>query len=572
MTFDPSQYAAPTTSGGSFDPSQYASGQSVDLHSLATQVPDSPSMVKSFFSNLGAGISGTAKALTSPIVGGAKEVAKDTSQAFQGGINQIKQGASQFGKGGDIVGPSLNVGAGVVNTALSPLTAPFKPVGNAINSVAGHIANNPNVQNFANSKAGQVTSQAMEPLANAGTIAQGVLLAEQTPKLIEQGANAVNAVGEAAKPGFEAVGKDISNAGAKVSDVVNQAKDLTAKTPEEVAAQSSKLAGKITQGKIEDLPQAQEALTSIDTKGIKNYQDLSSALSSKIKEVAKAQDAALNAKPEPIALEDLTSNGHNFVQDALKQLSDYYEKTNDITGMQKIEALTQKAENTGLSIKEVNDLARVHGSELNAYNANGELASGLTKQAAENTRQGLKATVNENMGEDYAKTHDPQLSSLINTRDLIDKVAEKANALGQKIQQRGLLGKIGYYTGKAIDLATGGALKNFINYFIPRGEGLKTLNPLDLESQLQKNLQMLQKLSTAKLSDADFTTRLNKLVDSVRPNVGLSIEDTSAKTAQAGDTLARLKTQRAKLVAQGLSEKSSQVKNIDKTLANLQKS
>ena len=94
MAFNPSQFGAtPVTSSPSttFNPSDYGAtpvhtpspfSQGTDLETMAAKVPASQDMVKNFFSSLGQGVKGTAKALTDPIVGGAKEVTNDTSQAF----------------------------------------------------------------------------------------------------------------------------------------------------------------------------------------------------------------------------------------------------------------------------------------------------------------------------------------------------------------------------------------------------------------------------------------------------------------------------------------------------------
>jgi hypothetical protein len=276
-------------------------------------------------------------------------------------------------------------------------------------------------------------------------------------------------------------------------------------------------------------------LTQIDPSNIKTYQDLETSLGDKITQVAQLQDKALGTRPEAINLQDLTVKGHNFVNDALDQLQQYYEKTNNIDGQNQIAELKNKAQTQGLTIKEVNDLARQHGQDLNAYNANGELASGLNKQAAENTRQGLKTTVRQYMGDQALQGSDSQLSDLINTRSLVNQVAEKANALGQKIQQRGLLAKIGYYSGKAVDMLSGGTLKNFVNYFIPRGEGLKTLNALDLEKGLQKNLQLLQSLDSGSLSDADFTSKLNGIIDQGNPAAKSTLSKVMDATSQGID-------------------------------------
>ena len=176
-----------------------------------------------FLGSLGQGVKGTVNSLTAPIKGGINEVKTDTSQAFGSGVDQIKQGASNFGKGGDIIGPSLDIGAGIVNSAFSPLAAPMKPVGMALNAATEPLQNNKGFQNFADSKAGIITANALKPIANAGTIAQGALAFAGGPKVAEGGAAGLDTVAEPLKPGMTALKNDITTAAGKVADVKDAA-------------------------------------------------------------------------------------------------------------------------------------------------------------------------------------------------------------------------------------------------------------------------------------------------------------------------------------------------------------
>lgn len=513
MPFDPSQYAAPSTpaTAGGFNPSQYAAGSSVDLHSMATQVPDSQSMVSSFFSNLGAGISGTTKSLVDPIKGGINEVKNDTSRAFQGGVSQIKQGASEFGKDGDIVGPSLKIGAGIVNSALSPLAAPFKPVSEGIKKYTdavvgvGQDGSDP-FNDFANSKAGQVTAQAMEPIANAGTIAQGALVAGEAPAAIEKGANVVNAVGEAAKPGIQAVGNDIATGAKAVADTAGKVSDAAVTGAKAVRQGiSPKLSpeeatGQVIQGQTSDVPAAQRALSNLDTNGVKTYADLQSKLDSQISTLSKAQDALLEGDGRTFKIQQLatkvgdTGIVHNYVNDALGQLKDYFTKTNDVANLQKINDLIDKTNPTkgqGLTLKEVNDIAKMHGSKLNAFNANGELASGLSKQAAENTRMGLKNTVRNLLPNNASKTIDAHISDALDTKALIDKQLEKVNSAAQKTPKQGVVPKVVSKIIKGVDFVTGSPLKAIGREMGTAGNS-SAFSPAEIEGNLAKNLKTIK--------------------------------------------------------------------------------
>lgn len=265
----------------------------------------------------------------------------------------------------------------------------------------------------------------------------------------------------------------------------------------------TRAAGTITQGKTADIAPAKRALSTIDVKNIKTYKDLGTALDNHIAQLSEKLDTALSTKKGALTLDKLStalkvgeqSVSHNYVEDALSQLKNFYKKTNDVASEAKISQIEAKAKSQGLTVKEVNDLAKLHGQDLNGFNANGELASGLTKQAAENTRSGLKGTARNIFGNKVYKNADSRLSDLIKTRDLVSNVEEKVNALKQKILKRGLGATIGYKVGKAINALGLGSPKGMIDAFVTRGQGFKVMNALDLEKNLQKNLNKLQKLS-----------------------------------------------------------------------------
>lgn len=270
-----------------------------------------------------------------------------------------------------------------------------------------------------------------------------------------------------------------------------------------------KVVGRIIQGKEKDIPAATKVLSSIDIKGIKTYKDLFTKLDDRVSALSHAQDTHLNrTNPAAIPMDKLvvtTKVGsqeitHNFIDDALTQLHNFYEKTNDVTGQAEVSQLIDKAKSGGLSLKDVNDVARIHGTELNAYNQNGELASGLTKQAAENTRAGLKATVRQLSGEQGGKASeaiDKSISDTMRTRDLVGKVQSKVNDLQQNIKERTLGEKAGRLFSQVVNTLGLNTPKGAIEYFLGRGTGLKTLNALDLEQGLQKGLKSINSLINA---------------------------------------------------------------------------
>lgn len=328
-----------------------------------------------------------------------------------------------------------------------------------------------------------------EAASNLGaTFDLGTLLTGS--KLLESGTGKlVNATEKVAKKTVDVAKKPIEKIVA--TKAVEKAKTLT------------ELPGQILQGTKADIPKVKNALLHIDPKNIKTYTDLKNELTEKIKSASRNLDETLGKDTTLRKLDELVISSkvgnqtvtHNFVNDALDQLEDIFKKTNNPTRQAEMAQLKKKAGEQGLTIKEVNDLAKLHGQELNSFNANGQLASGLTKQAAENTRSGLKDTARDLFGDDIYKASDQEISELIKAKDLAEKMDEAVNKLRQKIQSRSLGAKAGYLLGKVINTIGLGSPKGIVEALIPRGQGFKTLNALDLEKMLQKNLEKFQSLS-----------------------------------------------------------------------------
>src|ERR1019366_3739043 len=200
--------------------------------------------------------------------------------AFKGGINQVKQGVQDVGASHNPVTfaeGALNAGAGVVNTALSPIAPFFKPVGDALNAATQPIANNPSVQNFANSKAGQITSRVAGDVGNLDTIAGAVASEKLLPPatdMLDSATAGLNAAKDSARNVIsKTIGKD-----AQAADEASIA--------QQTANNAKTATGKIVQGTPEDVVPAQSALSNIDTSKVKTYQDLSSTIDNKIKQVS----------------------------------------------------------------------------------------------------------------------------------------------------------------------------------------------------------------------------------------------------------------------------------------------
>lgn len=291
----------------------------------------------------------------------------------------------------------------------------------------------------------------------------------------------------------------------------NSVVDSLIKTPEERQAiyqqNIKKNVAQIVQGKPSDIPIATRALGEIDHQGIKTYEDLHRTIEDKVNEMKKAVDERLQQQPESRPLTDYQKtikNGTksitiNPVEDALAQLQELYTTTKDPASQLRIESLIDKAKSDGLSLKEVNDIAREYGSEFGqkAFSKTGDPLTSVNAQAYENTRSAIKDAVRQNIPDNATKILDQKMSDLLRTKDLVKKMVDRANALRQKVQERGVGEKIGRTVGTVLDVASGHALKGIVEKFLSRGTGLKTLNALDLEAFLSKNLEKINKASSA---------------------------------------------------------------------------
>jgi hypothetical protein len=330
----------------------------------------------------------------------------------------------------------------------------------------------------------------------------------------------VSDVGQLTKQKAGSISKPLVEGAGKLKEKVFPTE---VKTPESIT-------GQIVQGETKDIPRATKVLSEIPSQGINKYSDLKSTLDSKVSSMVNKLDTKLSQSPihnNPTQLKDWYKMDkvdgkiitHNYVEDALNQLKDYYTKTNDAVNAEKIAQTIQKANNEGLTIRDVNNIARLHGQELNAFNASGEIASGLSKQALENTRSGLKSTARDAYGNKEFELLDEKISDTIKTRDLINDQVEAVNKLQQKIKTRTVGEKLGRLIGEVVNVVGMNSPKGFLEYFLGRGTGLKTLNALDLEGALNSNIKTLRELFQKEVPEETMIKKLEALISN---NQGLS--------------------------------------------------
>lgn len=298
---------------------------------------------------------------------------------------------------------------------------------------------------------------------------------------------------------------------------------------------------------------AQQALSQIDTTDVKTFRDLSSKLDEGMKTQMQKVDEALSKDSNIYTLDDFALRTKDtagnevrtdVVGEALKNLDELYTTTADNTAAQNVRLLAQKAVEEGLTRQEVNDIARLYSSEFGSkgFSKLGDPLTSVNAQKFQNIQKGLKTVARGGLGfGEEAKLADELYSAMRNTKTLIDKNADAVEALRQRVQDRGLLEKLTRGAVRTLDTLSGGTLRGTVGALFPSNVGLKTLNYLDIENNLAKNLQLLQKAQKAK-TDSQIIKLLNgikfpgdSIIDDAKPYIEAAKKNLkNPKNAQGG--------------------------------------
>ncbi len=310
------------------------------------------------------------------------------------------------------------------------------------------------------------------------------------------GTNFGGAVDSAISKTSEAVTKPLGYAFGKTAEAARGGPKLT---PEDYA-------GEILQGDTTMRSTGAKVLGKLDTKGargVETYDDLSQRLGSAIEENQAKVDTEYAKDNTPVRLAELTQRSKgiapiNYVSEALKGLQEFYSKSRDVQSAAWAKNMATRAKTTGLTPSDINTIAKKYGGEFGSKafsRVTGEPLTSVNAQAYENVRSGLKTTARNLLKDDAAKTLDKQTSDMIKVKEAADKVREKVNALDQRIQQRGLLTKVGRAVGGVVDIATGGIIRGFFQkILLDSNRGNKSFNSLQIEENLAANLKKLQYL------------------------------------------------------------------------------
>lgn len=351
-------------------------------------------------------------------------------------------------------------------------------------------------------------------------------LPEETKKNIDAtlgiGSLALDLIGGGAGvKGTEIATKTALKTGSKIANTTSNLIETGAKQLTEKGLQTTKLAteqlaklstpkktaidtvGEVLQGLDKDVKQGVKALSVVDTKGVKTYKDLQEAINAQIKKQSLKVDADLGLDKTKKLLKDLviktkTTSGNiiksNPVEQAINHLNELYSTIGDNVKAANTGELLTKAMTKGLTNLEINNLAREYGIEFGkkAFGKTGEALTSVNARLYENVRSSLKSLARTGIKGKEAQISDAVITSLERTKNLVSKNIEAVNKIKQKIQDRGLLEQIGYAVSKYGDILTGGSLRGFVGGLLPRGVGNKTMNALDIEKALEKNLDLIQ--------------------------------------------------------------------------------
>lgn len=474
MAFDPKKYGATPVEDSGFDPKKYGATQvdHLDPYSLLGQ----PTIKQTLSQKL----QNFRNEAVAPYVARQQE----TNEASRLGEQTPVQTA--FQTGGNIIGAGIApvvAGVGKVVEKVAPVASKIpgagivsgiaKRIGGAYDFVVDKASDNPLVQEIAGDK-----KMAWERDLEAVNEYLQVIPVGKTGKITSTALKEINAT-------------------KKVAEI--------AKAKSEI----EKISGMVSQGKKGDIPAVVKTLSNVDTKGVKTYSDLTRKLDEKSSSLVSALDEKLAQDTQKIKLSDSTLSEkvpskfgevevkHNFVQDALNQLDELYTKTNDPVNKRVVEIMRQKADADGLSVLELNGIARKYGSEFSgkAFGKTGEPLTSVNAQAFENTRSGLKDTARQFYGDESFKVIDEEISRVIKTKDLVKRVDESVNKLRQRVTERSLGAKAGRAVFNLIDTISGGSLGGLVRAaVIPRGAGLKVMNALDIEAILKQNLERIKEL------------------------------------------------------------------------------
>jgi hypothetical protein len=301
---------------------------------------------------------------------------------------------------------------------------------------------------------------------------------------------------------FAPVKKVTGPALAKLQPVINKIRGNAGSKVDMI----NRLAGKIAQGKKADIKPVINALKKIDVTGVKNYDELATVTGEEIATLSKRLDDFLLEDKRVFDLSELKRTIQagdevveiNYVEDALNHLEELYGKTTEPGLLAQVKQLKSKAVSEGLTVQEVNNIAKVYGYEFGTKafsKRTGEALTSVNAQKYENVRKGVKDAARNLIDSDLPKELDSQVSNMFDLKRLAEINSDKANSVLQKVDDRNIVQQLFRAAGKGFDVATFGGPREFLKAVMMESNiGKKSSNALAIEEALSKNLKQLDKL------------------------------------------------------------------------------
>ncbi|SRR6266568_4025321 len=189
-------------------------------------------------------------------------------------------------------------------------------------------------------------------------------------------------------------------------------------------------------------------------------------------------------------------------QDALTMLEAHYDNTNNPGKAAETGTLAHKYKTEGLTLLELNTLARDFGSEFDNVYKRTQDQGYVVKDAdqpirVENVRQMLKRQVRERMPNEDLQKIDEQTSNLIKTRGDADKFMLQLEKLENRLPQTSWWKKASGKLGDAVSFVQGSFLQKLLKISPKETE----LNVADMAERMPKAMRVLDQLLQAKPDD-----------------------------------------------------------------------
>ena len=320
-------------------------------------------------------------------------------------------------------------------------------------------------------------------------------IAKKTGQTIAQG-------GESLQQGLENTARTIGRSIDK-RNVAQREKDLSIQKDKVRDAM-----GRLTQAGSDKklITAASESLRNIDLTDVKSYAELNIKQRDRIKAVGTVQDELLEEYSDFLYLPDgvakITKVGdvevvENPILDALDGLEEAYSKSREFVKAQEVINLRDRFMSQGLTPREMNQIARDYNIEYydRAFTKNGEAKQGYNAEAYENIRLGVKNQVADVIDNKKFRALDKEMYQIYSTLRATEKMEDKVAKKLQKMEDTGLLEKVGRAIGVGVNAGTFGTVRGFLSQFLPRSFTTdNTLDVVQIEQRLQKYLKELEKI------------------------------------------------------------------------------